>query len=60
MIIKSFELNKVNIKVNKIILLYGKNEGHKIEIIKKLTNQKINKISHYEEKEILDNENNFI
>ena len=38
----------------------GRMKVIKIEIIKKLTNQKINKISHYEEKEILDNENNFI
>ena len=33
MILKSFELNKIDLQKNKIILLYGKNEGHKNEII---------------------------
>ena len=35
MIIKTFELEK-NISKNKIYLFYGKNDGHKEEIIKKL------------------------
>ncbi len=33
MIIKSFELLKINLKENHFFLLYGKNEGHKKEII---------------------------
>ena len=34
MIIKSFELNKINLKKNNIFLLYGENEGLKNDIIK--------------------------
>ena len=59
MIIKSFELNKINLKISKFFLFYGKNEGLKNEALKFLFQDK-NNISNYEEKEILDNENNFI
>ena len=59
MILKSFELNKINLNIHKLILLYGKNEGLKNEAINILIHNK-NEISSYEEKEILDNENNFI
>jgi len=59
MIIKSFEIRKINTKNNSLILLYGKNEGLKNEAINILFNDK-NNISNYEEKEILDNENSFI
>src|SRR5210317_1056335 len=59
MILKSFEINKINKDINHIVLFYGKNEGLKKEAINILINDK-NKISNYEEKEILDNENNFI
>ncbi len=34
MIIKFFELNKIDLNKNKIILFYGKNEGLKNESIK--------------------------
>ena len=45
MIIKSFEINKINLNKNKIILFYGKNEGlkktnNKYYLLKK--NKKIN------------------
>ena len=59
MILKSYEINKINQKVNHLILLYGKNEGLKNEALNILAKDK-NNISNYEEKEILDNENNFI
>ena len=59
MIIKSFETNKINIHNNNIILMYGKNEGLKKEITDKLTS-KFTDIKTYEEKEILDNSNNFL
>ena len=59
MIIKSFETNKINIDKNNIILMYGKNEGLKKQITDKLTS-KFNDIEIYEEKEILDNSNNFL
>ena len=59
MILKSFEVKKLNLKINHLILFYGKNEGLKSETLDFLIKDK-NKISNYEEKEILDNENNFI
>ena len=59
MILKSFELNKIDLKKNKMILLYGKNEGHKNEIISKITKKNKN-ISNYDEKEILDNTTQFL
>ena len=59
MIIKSFETNKINIDKDKIILMYGKNEGLKKQLTDKLTS-KFNDIETYEEKEILDNSNNFL
>ena len=59
MILKSFEVKKINQNINHLILFYGKNEGLKNESLDVLIRDK-NKISNYEEKEILDNENNFI
>ena len=59
MILKVFEVNKINFNINKFILLHGKNEGFKNEVIKNLI-KKQNKIFTYEEREIIDNENNFI
>ena len=58
MILKSFEIKKIN-QNNNLILFYGKNEGLKNEAISILIKDK-NSISNYEEKEILDSENNFI
>jgi DNA polymerase-3 subunit delta len=57
MIIKYFDLKKLNLNLNRFILFNGKNEGLKNETISSLIKSKISK---YEEKEILDNENNFI
>ena len=59
MIIKSFEINKIDNKINQLILFYGKNEGLKNEALRILIKDESN-IQNYEEKEILDNENNFI
>lgn len=58
MILKSFELNKVNLKKNNIILFYGKNEGLKKIAFKRLTNNKVD-IFNYDEKEILGNIDSF-
>ena len=44
---------------NNLFLFYGKNEGLKNDVIKKILENKKN-IFNYEEKEILENENNFI
>ena len=59
MILKSFEIKKINQNTNNLILFYGKNEGLKNEALDILTKDK-NSIFNYEEKEILDSENNFI
>ena len=60
MIVKSFELNKLKLNIHNIFLFYGNNEGLKEETIKKLFEKNyINTIYRYEEKEILDNKNNF-
>ena len=59
MIIKSFEINKINLDLNNLFLFYGKNEGFKNEITKNILKNK-SKILNYEEKEILENEDNFV
>ena len=60
MIIKSFELNKLKLNNYKFYLLYGDNEGSKEEAIKNLFEKSyLDKIYRYEEKEILDNIDNF-
>ena len=33
MIIKSYEINKINLKKNNVYLLYGENEGFKNKVI---------------------------
>ena len=59
MIIKSFEVNKLNLNKTPFVLLYGKNDGLKKEIKKNILKNKIS-TSNYEEKEIIDNLDNFI
>lgn len=59
MIIKYYNANKINLDKNKFILLYGKNEGYKTEIINNLVKDKKNILT-YEEKEILENSDSFI
>ena len=59
MIIKSFEINKINFDHNKLVLLYGKNEGFKNEATNNLIKDK-DEITKYEEKEVLENINDFI
>ena len=58
MIIKFYEIKKINLKNNKFILFYGKNEGHKNEVINTLIKKK-NAIFNYDEKELLDNQRYF-
>ncbi len=59
MIIKSYELNKINFEQNKLLLFYGKNEGLKNESINNLLKNK-ESITRYDEKEILENTNFFL
>ncbi len=61
MIIKTFELNKIDLKKSRFFLFYGKNEGQKNELISYLTkNKEKNIISAYDEKEILDSPERFL
>ena len=58
MIIKSFELNKIKKNTANLILFYGKNDGEKNQYLKSI--KKHNKeIYNYEEREILENSDNF-
>ena len=59
MIIKSYEINKIDLNKSRFFLLYGKNDGLKDEIKNTLLKKK-NNISIYEEKEVIDNSDNFI
>ena len=60
MIIKSHETNKFKINQNKMILIYGNNNGLKKEIIYEIVkSNKKKSLSNYEEKEILDNQEIF-
>jgi DNA polymerase-3 subunit delta len=60
MIIKVYELKKINFENNYLFLLHGNNEGHKREIIEKYFKSAFSEgISNYEENEILKNKDNF-
>ena len=60
MILKSFELKKFDLKIHNFYLFYGDNEGLKEETIYDLFEKNyLDKIQRYEEKEILDNKNDF-
>ena len=59
MIIKSNELNKIEIKKYIFLLFYGKNDGLKDQSIG-LINKSKSQIFKYEESEILENKDNFV
>ena len=60
MIIKSFELSKINLKDSHFFLLYGENEGHKKEVTEvKFKRFYTDNIYTYDESEILKNEEKF-
>ena len=58
MILKTYDINKISLAQNKIILLYGKNSGLKNSFKKKLTENKKN-ILNYDQNDILENKNIF-
>ncbi len=58
MILKSFELSKINLEKNKLILFYGKNDGFK-KTATTILKKGLKNIIIYDEKEILDNKDNF-
>ena len=60
MIIKNFELDKINIKNFNLFLFYGDNQGFKDEIVEKICQQKDLKKTLYFEKEVLSNTENFL
>ena len=61
MIIKSFELDKINSIKKNLILIYGLNQGYKNQIIKEIFEKKFEgEILRYDEVEILDNQEEFI
>ena len=59
MIVKYFEIKKINVDINKIILLYGKNEGLKNEATNLLI-QDNSEVNYYEESNIIHNSDIFI
>ena len=60
MILKSFEINKLKLINHNFYLFYGENEGLKEETIKNLFEKDyLDKTHRYEEREILDNIDNF-
>ena len=59
MIIKTYELNKVNFHTNNFALFYGQNEGFKKEEIQKIQSKIQIPVSYYDEKQILENKELF-
>ena len=60
MIIKNYEINKINFDKNKFFLLYGDNQGFKNEVIENITKYKnLNKYIYYENDIIKSKENFF-
>ena len=56
MILRYYEINKVDLTKNNIILLYGKNEGAKNEAINSLVKDKSDTLS-YDQNEVLEKQN---
>ena len=59
MIAKSFAIEKINFDKYYLILLHGDNEGAKNEVISKILSTSKKKVSNYEEKQILEDKDNF-
>ena len=55
MILKYYELNKLNFGITNFLLFHGKNEGYKNEEIEKITKKLGKKVVSYDEKQIIDN-----
>ena len=55
MIIKSYDLNKLDINKNNVILFYGQNQGAKEEEINKIISKNKVVVNKYDEKQVLDN-----
>ena len=60
MIVKHFELNKIDLKKNFFFLFHGENQGLKNEIIEKKFKQNYtDNVYYYDESEVLQNKDNF-
>ena len=60
MIIKAFEISKINLKQNHFFLFYGENEGHKNQIIKEKFKKAFDdNIYLYDENEVIQNQEDF-
>ena len=59
MILKSFEISKIDVSKFKFFLIYGENEGLKEELISKIKSSHIGKEIKYEESQIIGNKFNF-
>lgn len=55
MILKSYDLNKLDINKNNIVLFYGQNQGAKEEEIDKIIHKNKLVVNKYDEKQVLDN-----
>ena len=60
MILKSFEISKIEVSKFKFFLIYGENEGLKEELISKIKDNYIGKEIKYEESQIIGNKFNFL
>ena len=58
MILKSFEINKIRLDKNKVILFYGKNEAFKDQIIKLITKGK--QTFNFEENKVIESKSSFL
>ena len=59
MILKYFEINKINFNITNFLLIHGKNEGYKHEEITKIKEKLRIKITDYDEKQVLQNTDDF-
>ena len=60
MIVKNYEIDKINFLKKNFILAYGLNEGHKKEVIEKIIKKiKTDNVNRYEEKDIINNPEEF-
>ncbi len=60
MIVKNYEINKIDFLKKNFILAYGLNEGHKKEVIGKIIERiKPDDVNRYEEKDIINNPEEF-
>jgi len=59
MIVKSFEVEKMNLENKQFFLFYGENQGQKEEVIKRIKKNFSENIYNYDESEIISNKENF-